>query len=189
MSTQHKPPKILNIEQLATSRLFRIESLDLEFSNGELRTYERIMGHRPPPAGPGAVMTVPLQDDHLLLVKEYAAGTNRYELGFPKGVIDPGESPLQAANRELQEEIGFAANRWQVLKDVTLAPSYFSGCMQLLLATDLFPSKSEGDEPEPLQIVRWPIAQARELLFHADFSESRSVTALLLALHVLEVDQ
>ncbi|MFL7053734.1 ADP compounds hydrolase NudE, partial [Vibrio cyclitrophicus] len=42
-----------------------------------------------------------------------------------------------------------------------------------------------GDEPEPLDIVRWPLAQAEELLTHLDFCEARSITALLLTLRVL----
>ena len=83
--------------------LFKIEQLDLEFSNGETRVFERMAG-----SGRGAVMVVPfINDDEFLLVREYAAGTHTYELGFPKGLIDPGESPEVAANRELKEEIGF----------------------------------------------------------------------------------
>ncbi len=66
-----------------------------------------------------------------------------------------------------------------------LAPSYFSSKMTLFIAEELYPEKLEGDEPEPLDIVRWPLAQAEELLTHLDFCEARSITALLLALRVL----
>ncbi|MFL7047504.1 ADP compounds hydrolase NudE, partial [Vibrio cyclitrophicus] len=121
----------------------------------------------------------------ILLVREYAAGTERYELGFPKGLIDPGEQPNEAAVRELKEEIGFGANKLTPLKEVILAPSYFSSKMTLFIAEELYPEKLEGDEPEPLDIVRWPLAQAEELLTHLDFCEARSITALLLTLRVL----
>ena len=81
-------------------RLFTVEALELRFSNGEQRQYERIRG-----GGRGAVMIVPVNEhDELILVREYCAGTNDYQLGFPKGLIDPGETPFQAANRELQEK-------------------------------------------------------------------------------------
>ncbi|MCG9554204.1 ADP compounds hydrolase NudE [Vibrio sp. Isolate31] len=179
--TKRTKPEILAQQTVAQSKLFSIESLDLRFSNGEQRTYERMK-----PSGRNAVMMVPITEQgDILLVREYAAGTERYELGFPKGLIDPGEQPSDAAVRELKEEIGFGANKLTPLKEVILAPSYFSSKMTLFIAEDLYPEKLEGDEPEPLDIVRWPLAQAEELLTHLDFCEARSITALLLSLRVL----
>ncbi|MEG3692094.1 ADP compounds hydrolase NudE [Vibrio coralliirubri] len=179
--TKRTKPEILAQKTVAQSKLFSIESLDLRFSNGEQRTYERMK-----PSGRNAVMMVPITEQgDILLVREYAAGTERYELGFPKGLIDPGEQPNEAAVRELKEEIGFGANKLTPLKEVILAPSYFSSKMTLFIAEDLYPEKLEGDEPEPLDIVRWPLAQAEELLTHLDFCEARSITALLLSLRVL----
>ncbi|MEZ8150854.1 ADP compounds hydrolase NudE [Vibrio splendidus] len=179
--TKRTKPEILGQQTVAQSKLFSIESLDLRFSNGVERTYERMK-----PSGRNAVMMVPITEQgDILLVREYAAGTERYELGFPKGLIDPGEQPNQAAVRELKEEIGFGANKLTPLKEVILAPSYFSSKMTLFIAEELYPEKLEGDEPEPLDIVRWPLAQAEELLTHLDFCEARSITALLLALRVL----
>ena len=68
---------------------YRMERLDLEFSNGERRQFERLHGR-----GHGAVVVVPmLDDDTVLLVREYAAGFHRYELGLVKGRIDRGETP------------------------------------------------------------------------------------------------
>lgn len=179
--TKRTKPEVLAKQTVAQSRLFSIESLDLRFSNGEERTYERMK-----PSGRNAVMMVPITEQgDILLVREYAAGTERYELGFPKGLIDPGEQPNDAAVRELKEEIGFGANKLTPLKEVILAPSYFSSKMTLFIAEDLYPEKLEGDEPEPLDIVRWPLAQAEELLTHLDFCEARSITALLLTLRSL----
>ena len=100
-------PIILNKKVIAKSRLFRIESLDLQFSNGALRNYERLARST---SGGGAVLIVPMLDSEtVLLIREYSAGVHRYELGLPKGKIDDGEAFLEAANRELKEEIGFGA--------------------------------------------------------------------------------
>lgn len=133
--TKRTKPEILAKQTVAQSRLFSIESLDLRFSNGEERTYERMK-----PSGRNAVMMVPITEQgDILLVREYAAGTERYELGFPKGLIDPGEQPNDAAVRELKEEIGFGANKLTPLKEVILAPSYFSSKMTLFIAEDLYP--------------------------------------------------
>lgn len=172
-----KLPEIQCCEVVAKSRLFTIESVHLEFSNGVERHYERMKG-----SGRGAVMIIPIKDaDTLLLINEYSGGTHSYELGFPKGLIDPGESPAQAANRELMEEIGYAAKTLIPLKKLTLAPGYFNARMDVFLAFDLYEKRLQGDEPEPLELLSWPLAQSDELLENPDFSESRSVAALLLA--------
>ncbi|WP_408800611.1 ADP compounds hydrolase NudE [Aeromonas bivalvium] len=176
MDPNKRKPDIIKAEIVAESRLFKVESLHLKFSNGEERVYERMRG-----GNRGAVMVVPMLDaDTLLLVREYAAGTHSYELGFPKGLIDPGEDAFEAGNRELMEEAGFGANTLIPLKQVSLAPGYFASKMDILLALDLFPEWRVGDEPEPLEVIPWPISRLDELLERDDFTESRSISALLL---------
>ena len=71
-----KPPIIHSTRPAESSHFLRVELLDLEFSNGERRTYERLKG-----SGLGAVVIVPmLDDDTVLLVREYGAGIDRYEV-------------------------------------------------------------------------------------------------------------
>ncbi len=181
MSKVHQKPVINDSKIVARSRLFTIEQIELTFSNGAVRHYERMRG-----SGCGAVMVVPVKDGKLLLAREYAAGTHDYELGFPKGLIDPGETPEQAADRELQEEIGFAANKLTFLKEVSLAPSYFSSKMKLFIAEELTESHLEGDEPEPIEIVPWTISDWKKLLEASHFTEARSVSALFLAMAYLD---
>ncbi len=176
MSSRPEKPTILDTKVVAKSRLFQIEQVHLKFSNQAERYYERMAGNNR-----GAVMVVPVLNDQLLLAREYAAGTHNYELGFPKGLVDPGETPEQAANRELQEEIGFKASKLTLLKELSLAPGYFSSKMQIFLAQGLTESWLEGDEPEPIGVEPWPLQEWQALLEQEDFSESRSVSALFLA--------
>lgn len=172
-----KKPQILHRSLVAESRLFRIESLDLRFSNGVERTYERLM-----PGGNGAVLVVAIKDgDTVALIREYGGGIEDYSLTLPKGAVDMGESLRDACNRELQEEIGFGANEFVFLKKVSLSPSYMSGGISVVLAKDLYPSKLEGDEPEPLELVWWSLSEVDQLYARADFSEGRSIAALTLA--------
>ena len=79
------------------------------------------------------------------------------------------------------EEAGFGARDLIPLKQVSLAPGYFSSRMDILLARDLFPEQRVGDEPEPLEVIPWPLNRIDELLARSDFTESRSISALLLA--------
>lgn len=175
MSRPLQKPTILHVETVARSRLFNVETVDLEFSNGVRRVYERMR-----PSAHEAVMIVPVIDDHIILIREYAVGTETYELGFPKGLIDPGETVFEAANRELKEEIGFGSNQLSFMKKLTLAPSYFSSKMNIMLAESLYPESLPGDEPETLVQERWPLANLMDLLEEPDFSEARNVSALFL---------
>lgn len=157
--------------------MYRRERLDLEFSNGERRQFQRLHSR-----GHGAVIVVPMIDaDTVLLVREYAAGVHRYELGLVKGRIDAGETPLQAADRELKEEAGFGARSLVALRALTLAPTYMSHEAQLVIARDLYPERLPGDEPEPLEVVPWKLDALHELILREDFSEGRSIAALFIA--------
>lgn len=161
-------------EVIAQTRLFTVEQMHLQFSNGASRIYERIKSH-----GHGAVLIVPVTAaQSVLLVREYGAGIDGYELSFPKGLINPGETSLCAANRELQEEVGFAARKLHFLKSMTLAPGYFGARLDVIVAEDLYPSQLAGDEPEPLDVVEWPLSASDDLLCRPDFSEARSIAAL-----------
>jgi ADP-ribose diphosphatase len=156
---------------------YRMERLDLEFSNGERRRYERLHGR-----GHGAVVVVPmLDDDTVLLVREYAAGVHRYELGLVRGRIDEGESPEQAADRELQEEAGYGARSLHVLRSLSLAPSYMSHQTHLVIARELYPQRLPGDEPEELEVIPWKLDALHELVLREEFSEGRAIAALFIA--------
>ncbi|WP_110631456.1 ADP compounds hydrolase NudE [Salinicola salarius] len=170
-------PTILERRHMAQSELFAIESLDLRFANGEQRTFERLKGK-----GRGAVMVVAMPDpDHVLLIREYAAGFDEYMLTLPKGLVDPGEDIITAANRELMEECGFGANRIEPLVELSLAPNYMNHRMQVMLASDLYERRLEGDEPEPLIVETHAIDDITGLLARDDFHEGRAIAALFIA--------
>lgn len=167
-------PSVVKREIIAKTRIFKVEAMDIEFTNGEQRQYERLVGSER-----GAVLIVakPTQNS-VLLISEYAAGTDRYELAFPKGKIDSGESVEQAANRELREETGFAANNLTHISSMTIAPGYLGHTTHIVLAENLYEAPMEGDEPEPLEVSEWSFEQIPELLQREDFTEARSIAAL-----------
>lgn len=172
-----KRPTILKRKRVAQTRLFQVEQLDLRFSNGVERTYERLCS-----AGHGAVVVVGVTAaGGVLLVREYSAGMDDYQWGLPRGAIDFGEDNLQAANRELMEEAGHGARRLRFLKSIHLVPSYMQRKIDIVLAEDLYPEARPGDEPEPLQVMVWPLAKLSELMARADVTDSPSIAALYLA--------
>lgn len=157
--------------------MYRVEQLDLEFSNGERRQYYRMKAR-----GLGAVIIVPmLDDDTVLLAREYAAGLHHYEVGLPKGRLEHGETILEAAQREMKEEIGYGARSLEELTRLSLAPGYMTHVTHIVLARDLYPERLEGDEPEELEVVPWPISDLQSLTAREDCTEGRTIAALYIA--------
>lgn len=165
--------RILSAEQVAND-IFSIEEMHLQFSNGAQRHYRRIQGR-----GRGAVLIVPLLDEHtVLLIREYSAGVHRYELQLPKGRVETGESFFEAANRELKEEIGKGARDLRHVNSLTVLPGFMGHRTEIILARDLYDEKLPGDEPEEMEVVAWPLNNLLALANREDCTEARSIAAL-----------
>lgn len=175
-------PKVSNIKNIVATNIFNIQSMDVEFSNGEKRQYERLKSD-----GNGAVLVIPMLDeDTVLMIYEYSGGTDRYELVLTKGKIDTGESPFEAANRELIEEIGYGAKKLSLLKTMTLAPSYQSNYTHIFLAQNLYKDSAKGDEPEPLEVVKHKLSDLEDLVYNEDLTEARTIASLYMAKEYLK---
>lgn len=149
---------------------------DLEFSNGERRQFERLRGR-----GHGAAVVPLLDADTVLLVREYAAGLHRYELGLVKGRIDAGETPLQAADRESEGRSRLrrapAGGRALAVAGAGVHEPRNHRRARPRPVSERLP----GDEPEELEVVPWKLDALGELALREDFSEGRSIAALFAA--------
>jgi len=177
ISPNTKLPKIISKKVSMRSKLFCVEQLQLQFNNGVQMQYERMLS-----SASGAVLIIAIKDNCFVLIKEYAAGVERYELTFAKGKIDDGETWQQAVERESQEELGYFPQQVNLLETVSLASGYMTHQTHLVLAENLIEQTAIGDEPEPLEIIYWPIKDWKKLITQPMFSEGRSYAALLLYL-------
>jgi ADP-ribose pyrophosphatase len=104
---------------------------------------------------PGSAVMLPVDDtERMLLVKQFRLPAEDYLWEIPAGRLDPGESPLEAAKRELREETGYKAERWTQLASFWASPGYVSEKMTLFLAQNLTPGKQEAMEDERIE-MRW----------------------------------
>ncbi len=173
-----KTPEILNRHLLSAEEMaergFSIEEMHLRFSNQQERHYWRFK-----PGLQGVVLVVPMLDDEtVLLIREYAAGTHNYQLQLPKGALEEGEELLPAANRELMEEVGKGARRLEHINRFTAIPGFNPQVTDVVLAQDLYDEKRKGDEPEEMEVVPWSLQNLTELVERQDCTEARSIAAL-----------
>lgn len=113
----------------------------------------------------GAVVMVPVTDDHVLMVRQPREAIERMTLELPAGKLDvPGEDPLDCARRELAEEVGMAAETWRALGGFYTAPAILTEYIHCFLATDLRSVQHEPVEDEEIEVVPWPLADLDALI-------------------------
>jgi ADP-ribose pyrophosphatase len=130
---------------------------------------------------PGAVGIVALDDDHVYLVRQPREAVGDPDvLEIPAGRLDhEGESPEQTGRRELAEEIGKAAERWEVLHDpVYTSVGMTDEVVHLYLATGLSDAEADSGENERIEVVRWPLSDLHGAI--AQTRDAKTLVALLL---------
>ncbi len=104
---------------------------------------------------PGSAVMMAVDDrKRILLVRQYRVPARRYLWEFPAGKLDEGETPLQAARRELAEETGYRAKHWKKLVTFYPSPGYVGEKMTILLATGLTAGEPTPMEDERIE-TRW----------------------------------
>lgn len=167
-----------SVKYLGKLGLFHVEQVDLTFTNGVDRTYFRLA-----PRGTSVdVVAYDDKTDELVLIEEFAGGTLEYEIGIVRGGVDFDEDIIEAAHRELSEEAHLKAKNIEFLKTIFHNTGYNRGYRNYVLATGLSvdPNPLEGDEPEPITVIRWPVSKLDELLVHPRFRDGSNMLAILL---------
>lgn len=122
-----------------------------------------------------AVMMAVDDKKRILLVRQYRlpARQNLWEL--PAGRLDEGESPLQAAKRELQEETGYKAKQWDKLASFYPSPGYVSEKMTLFLAADLTEGEARPMEDERIEKRWFPHKEVRDLIESGKIIDGKTI--------------
>ena len=140
---------------------------------------------------PGASLAVPVLDDgRVVLLRQYRFAVASRILEFPAGTLDEGEDPLSTMQRELQEEAGYSASRWDPLGAMLPCPGYSDEVIHLFLARDLSPlaEPPAGDDDEDLEVLLMEPGELDAALASGDeYLDGKSVTAWLRAKQLLGI--
>jgi ADP-ribose pyrophosphatase len=129
---------------------------------------------------PGAVMIVPIADDGRLVVeRQYRHPLGQVLLEFPAGKIDPGESTLRCAQRELLEETGYRAREWAHAGRLHNAPAYSTEFIEIWFARGLVAGAPQLDDGEAIEVRLLQESALFALAARGELTDAKSLVALL----------
>jgi ADP-ribose pyrophosphatase len=130
---------------------------------------------------PGAVLVIPvLADGRFVVERQFRYPLHRVFLEFPAGKLDAGESPLATAQRELQEETGYIAERWTRLGLIHPTVSYSTEAIEFFIADDLTHVGRKLDDGEFLDVMEMTGAALFAALDAGELTDAKTVAALLM---------
>lgn len=169
--------KTIKFERLYHGSIIDLIIEDVEDASGNIRKRE-IVSH------PGGSVVVPLRDNgDVILVRQYRYPHKKFILELPAGKLEPNEDPLEAAKRELQEETGYIADKYEKLTAMYTTPGFCNEVLHIYLATGL--KKSEQgqnlDEGEQSLTVEYlPFSNVVEMIEHGEIGDSKTIAGILL---------
>lgn len=177
--TEHK----LDGKTVFDGRLLKVQKDTVRLPDGNTATREHIIH-------PGAVMILPvLASGHLVMERQFRYPLGRDVIEFPAGKIDAGESPLESAKRELLEETGHAAARWEFMASIHVAIAYSNERIDLFMARELTRHAAKLDDEEFLEILEVPPSRAFEWLRAGVITDAKTVVALLMLERMMAAGQ
>jgi ADP-ribose pyrophosphatase len=144
--------------------------------NGEQSTRE-VVEHA------GAVAVVALDNDNnIIMVRQYRKPVEMVLMEIPAGTMEEDEDPLLCAQRELREETGFSAEKWDKILSYFSAPGFTDEFLHLYLATGLTRGETDLDEDEFVETVHLPLTEAYRSIFAGHIADGKSIIGIQYAM-------
>ena len=132
---------------------------------------------------PGSVVVLGVDrseaEPRILLERQYRYAANKVMWELPAGRIDPGETPLQGAKRELIEETGYRARKWSKAMYFYVSPGFLDETMTIYLADGLTPGEATPEEDEVIHTTLLPLRKAVEMVMMGTIRDAKTIAGLL----------
>jgi ADP-ribose pyrophosphatase len=172
------PEKKLSSQEIYRGKVVCLRVDAVEKERGEKTSREVVEHDR-------CVTVVALDEKgNMFLVRQFRYPVDKALLEVPAGGVDVGETPEDAARRELQEEIGYLPRKLDRLGGFYSIPGYGTEYMHCYLARELVPGRLVGEDTESIEVVRMPLERVHELIASGEICDAKSIAALLMYLHV-----
>ena len=169
------PMKINGRITIHQGRVFELIRENITLENGTTTDVEFI-------EHPGAAAIVPLLGgNRVVMLKQYRHALKKVIWEIPAGTLDPNEEVLSCAKRELVEETGYSAEKWQKLGEITPVPGYSNERIQIFLASKLRPAEQNLDADEVIKVQKVEFQTALEMIGSGEIQDAKSIAGLLMA--------
>jgi ADP-ribose pyrophosphatase len=149
-----------------------------EVVGGTIRTEDGREYPRQVVINPGGVGVVAILNGHITLVKQFRISIGRQILEIPSGRREENESPEACARRELLEEVGYAADKMELLAEYYTAVGFSTEKMYIYLATELTVRQASPEVDENIELIQLSLADARDRLDRGEFEDSKTIIGL-----------
>jgi ADP-ribose pyrophosphatase len=168
--------KILKHRSLYRGRAVNLAVDRLRLPNGAVLERE-ILYH------PGSSVIIPrLGKDSFLLVRQFRYAVRNWLWEFPAGTLEPGETPLHCARRELEEETGYRAHSFRPIACFYPSPGVSNERMHLYLATRLRKTRPSPEEDELLEVRTFRFAELKRMARSGRIRDGKTLLGLYLCL-------
>lgn len=165
---------LVGVRHVARSSFLHAERLHLVSPTG-IAMERTVIRH------PGAVAVVAIDGSDVVLIRQFRAPTDSMMLEIPAGKLDlPGEDRIEAARRELEEEVGLRAASMELLASFWTTPGFSNERLWVYLATDVseVAARPHGAEEEVAEIVRVPVDRLGAMLAADEFDDAKTIIGL-----------
>ncbi len=177
MASGQEPPELLKQRLLYQGRKFNFEVSHLRLPNQAEGDWECIRH-------PGGALAVPVTSEgKLVLLRQYRFAAEGRLLEFPAGTIEPNEDPAQTIKREIEEETGYRAHKWQKLGQFFLCPGYSDEIIYAFLAQDLelLETPPDRDIDEDIETVLMTPQELGKAIWAGEPVDAKSISSFFLA--------
>ena len=174
-------PQQTDSKIIFSGRFLKIREDTVDFPNGKQLKHE-ILEH------PEVVAVLALKNDKLLLEKQFRAAIKKELWEIPAGGMEPGENPLAAAQRELQEETGYTADVWKYLTSFYTSPGFTNEIIHLFWADDLKAGTSHPEEDEMIEVHFLELSVVMEMISRGEIQDGKTMLSLQYCLLAKAID-
>ena len=171
--------KWIKQKEIHKGKIFSLWGGQVELDNGEVAVREYIRHS-------GGVGIVPVLDGNIILIRQFRISIERELIELPAGRLEPNEEPISCVIRELEEEIGYRANKLIPIASYFASVGNSNERMYLYLALDLEKTERHLESDERIREVAMPLEMVKEKLANQEFEDSKTIFGLREALAYLE---